>query len=53
MRTVPVTLWAKDGAGLDATEGPLRLLVPTDRKRSRSLRLLRRIDVLALPERRS
>ena len=38
--------WRKDGAPIDSQEGPLRLLVPTDKKGSRSIRQLVRIDVL-------
>ena len=38
--------WAKDGAPIPPPEGPLRLLVPTDKKGSRSIRQLVRIEVL-------
>lgn len=41
--------WAVNGRPLDAAEGPLRLLVPTDHKGSRSLRRLVRVDVLPAP----
>ena len=37
--------WSKDGAALDDGEGPLRLLVRSDRKGSRSLRQVARLDV--------
>lgn len=37
--------WAKNGAPMAEPEGPLRLLVPTDKKGSRSIRQLVRIDV--------
>lgn len=40
-------VWSKDGGALDDGEGPLRLLVRTDRKGSRSLRQLARLDVRA------
>lgn len=37
--------WAVDGRPLGSSEGPLRLLVPTDKKGSRSIRGLVRVDV--------
>jgi len=41
--------WMVDGRPLPASEGPLRLLVPTDKKGSRSIRGLVRVDVSAAP----
>lgn len=38
----------RDGQALAATEGPLRIVVPHDKRPARSLRLLREIDVVQL-----
>lgn len=41
--------FARNGSPLDAGEGPLRLLVPTDGKGSRSVRRLARVEISAVP----
>lgn len=38
--------WRRDGQPIDAEEGPLRLIVPTDLKGSRSVRMLTQLEVL-------
>jgi hypothetical protein len=44
----PVWLAAcKDGAALDGEEGPLRLLVPDDRRPARALRQLQQLRIVA------
>lgn len=40
--------WRCDGAPLAADEGPLRLVVPTDRKGSRAVRMLHELEVVDL-----
>lgn len=38
--------WAKDGSALGGDEGPLRLIVPTDQKGSRAVRMLTELEVI-------
>ncbi|MBV9302476.1 MAG: molybdopterin-dependent oxidoreductase [Acidobacteriaceae bacterium] len=38
----------RDGKPLDANEGPLRIIVPQDKRPARSVRLLKEIDVVQL-----
>jgi Oxidoreductase molybdopterin binding domain len=38
----------RDGKGLDEKEGPLRIVVPHDKKPARSVRMLEKLDVVQL-----
>lgn len=47
-RSNPVLLtWARDGAALDAHNGPLQLIVPDDRRHARNVRQVNRLSVIA------
>lgn len=45
-KTQVLVVWMVDGRPLPTEQGRLRLVVPTDAERSRSLHTLRRIDVV-------
>lgn len=47
-RAHPVLLtWARDGAPLDAHNGPLQLIVPDDKRHARNVRKVKRLSVVA------